>query len=139
VTEGCVEIPQVEGDAFGYGELRSVPTSQHRVQTERLSDFDLDGRGSPVYRVPRLGSLGTTRNIEDITWDLYLLDHRCARLVAQHVVGAGVPEVLPETSHGLRNFRVHLPGTVDPIHHDWLSSVYRFDGKRYVQGPPEPR
>jgi len=131
----CKFVPRLKGEVFGYRAGSSVPRIRTVFQTEQLVGLDLDGKGSVVCRVPRLGLLTQAKDLADLSWDLYLLDARgCARKLGFYQ-GATKPSAIQQFKNGLRSFTVP---DWSPVFRDRTVRTYVFDGSQYRGGPSKP-
>lgn len=135
--------PPLPGDCVSIPQLRARVRDRHgdvrwEVATHVVAELDIDGRGSPVVLVPL--------DVPDLTeaslrWRLFVQRGDCGHELGI-ISGIDDPALHLGTSHGLRDLHV-VSAAAPAVAADGLqgvaSTVYRFDGRRYVPGPTRIR
>lgn len=100
--------------------------------------LDVDGLGTPVVVVPRIGT--ETPRPSNVRFTMYLMRGSCGVDIGDFK-GLNEPSPLAGSAHGLRDLENLWPtGTRGHNVGALALEVLHFDGQRYrPAGPPEPR
>ena len=135
--------PPLPGDCVSIPQLRARVRDLHgdprwEVATHVVDGLDLDGCGSPVILVPQEAPDLTEASIR---WRLFVQRGDCGHELGI-ISGMDDPALHHGLSHGLRDLHVvsaAAPAVADDGLQGVASTVYRFDGRRYVPGPTRIR
>lgn len=124
----CVEIDKVT--------LRvKDPLSQMEwiAETHQVPDLDLDGCASPVILTPMIQANPT---LESFSWRLFIMRGNCGHELGL-ISGLEDPIQMEERHFGLNSFYIVEPAAPDiaeTLMQGVGSTIYHFDGTRYVAG-----